>query len=321
MADSKRKQHRLYISWRTNKGDRCFVKTSLLSKHLFVARWQNEEYKKLFRNVPKQTVVAVLNFAKNYWCEYQEEPQAAHWCYKQVTIHPIVCNYRCSDCDGIVTEEIVCVTPDLKHSAAAVKVFEQQAYKHLREERKVDFNNMYEFTDRCSSQYKSREPFFHLSAQTIVRRSFFGSRHGKGPADGLAGVIKAAAKRAVASGRTNILNALDFYNFAQKDLEKLPAGCNHVARKFFYILEIVTEDLPVLQTVKDTRKIQEMQPSSAPGYIDFRNLSCFCTSRLNGEENCVSQDWVSKWKHSKVARCILYFKLIYLLENRRIKFA
>ena len=59
---------------------------------------------------------------------------------------------------------------------------------------------MIQFNDNCSSQYKSRGIFQFVSYSDVPKlKMYFGARHGKGPADGAVGRVKAAAARAVKS--------------------------------------------------------------------------------------------------------------------------
>ena len=66
------------------------------------------------------------------------------------------------------------------------------------------------FSDGCSSQYKSKLPFLHLTelsstTEIKIERHFFGSSHGKSLCDACGGVVKACVIRAVAAGKVNIL--------------------------------------------------------------------------------------------------------------------
>lgn len=86
------------------------------------------------------------------------------------------------------------------------------------------FTKIVNFTDGCSSQYKSKIPFMDISCSKDdldieVERHFFGSGHGKGPVDGCSGVVKAAWTRAVIAG--NVLStAGDIFSFVTKNVTK-----------------------------------------------------------------------------------------------------
>ncbi|VDI80010.1 Hypothetical predicted protein [Mytilus galloprovincialis] len=76
------------------------------------------------RNLPADWVLIGADFAENYRTFYQDEIQAAHWQYQQITVHPIVAYLKCPEeqCrdTSLVTESIVCITDDLTHIASAV---------------------------------------------------------------------------------------------------------------------------------------------------------------------------------------------------------
>ncbi|VDI09450.1 Hypothetical predicted protein [Mytilus galloprovincialis] len=53
------------------------------------------ELKKM--NLPADWVLLVADFAENYRTFYQDEIQAAHWQYQQITVHPIVAYLKCPE--------------------------------------------------------------------------------------------------------------------------------------------------------------------------------------------------------------------------------
>ena len=75
------------------------------------------------------------------------------------------------------------LTNDLKHDKFAVEEFQKVSLKYLS---KQGFkpNKIIQFCDYCSGQYKSKG-LFELIAQSEIPvfRCYFGSHHGKGPAD------------------------------------------------------------------------------------------------------------------------------------------
>ena len=76
----------------------------------------------------------------------------------------------------------------------------------IKETRQINVISQVQFTDGCSCQYKSREPFSDISMSQSelghnVVRNYFGSRHGKGPSDREGGVIKSKVESLVKSNR------------------------------------------------------------------------------------------------------------------------
>ena len=142
-----------------------------LSLHLFNAYWQHKQFSNLIKDIPEDTLVQVLDFAKNYLCSFQDEPQGCYWDHQQVTLHPIVCYYK--DPEGnVVTEEIMCISEDLKHDSYAVQKYEAVAMNHFKE-KKMCFGTVVQFCDQCPGQYKSHVPFEHLSCCNKKQRLYF----------------------------------------------------------------------------------------------------------------------------------------------------
>ena len=128
-----------------------------LSNHLFEARWQYTQFTKLKENLPDKVLLMVLDFADNYSTKHQDELQSAHWAPNQITIHPIVCNYQ-DKC-----HEMVFMSDDQKHDSYFVDHCITKVTDQLKETYGVKFENIIQFTDGCSSQYKSKVLFFHIS--------------------------------------------------------------------------------------------------------------------------------------------------------------
>ena len=62
--------------------------------HLFVARWQQSQFKQVSKD-PGQYHVFIQDFAQNVTIKYQNEVQSAHWTHSLTTLHPIICIYKC----------------------------------------------------------------------------------------------------------------------------------------------------------------------------------------------------------------------------------
>lgn len=253
-----------------------------LAHHLFVATWQQNQFKTLTRSIPDKCVISVLDFGKHYLCSYQDEPQYMHYGQKQVTVHPIVTYYTCPKDHGRVKEDIVFLSDNIKHDSAAVSTFQKLAYSHLKDERNLDIQEVVVFTDGNSGQYKSIGPFNDISESESrevlgcpVHRCYFGSRHGKGPGDQVIGVVKSSMSRAVRSRQTVISCAEDTYKFCVEKLSKddHKTNCNHDRRTFFLVKSISHESTVSLKTVRGTRALQLVKCVS-PGIVQVRNLTC-----------------------------------------------
>ena len=145
-----------------------------------------------------------------------------------------------------MTESLVFISSDLKHDYHAVHYFTTKALSHLRDVRGLVIDNVLQWTDGCAAQYKSKGPFSDVSHAIVdfgvtIQRSFFGSRHGKGPSDGEAAVIKNRASTAVKNERVFITSAYEMFEFCQSNLSKQPKGeacpSEHHLRTIFWVGE------------------------------------------------------------------------------------
>ena len=138
------------------------------------------------------------------------------WYVPQITIHPIVCYMKDVDRKHI-SQEFIFISDDLLHDASFVKYCIYETTEDLQERHR---NSLIQFSDGCSSQYKSKIPFYDLStAKMSMERNFFGSSHGKGPADGTSCVVKAAVTRALKGGKV-LKNSTDVFECCKQNLQK-----------------------------------------------------------------------------------------------------
>ena len=282
-----------------------------LSRHDFTHRWQSSQYRALCKNIPEKHVIMTMDFAENYRCEKQDQPQSAYYNYGQVTIHPTVMFYSCPECGSSVTDSIVYLSDVLKHDAHFVNFTTLHAIDHLKEI--GQFSNVEIFSDGCAGQYKSKIPFWYLSqltdaAEPKIIRSYFGSRHGKSHCDPLGGLVKTAALRAVRGRRVTIKNAATMFEFCSNKLQ-LPVsseeGCCHTKRSFVLVK---TEDLQKrmavvdLKTLPGTRRIHCLRPLD-DCILATRTFSCFCVACLRGVVGeCQNKTYVDNWEIVKLAK-------------------
>ena len=117
----------------------------------------------------------VLNFAENYLAHFQNEIQSGRWAYENVTIFPAVTFHTCTY--GVTqTHYDVVISKDLQHDANAIREYVNIVLEHHKEEG-TEFNKIYQYTDGCSTQFKSQKPFYDISTDTNVVWSYFGSGH------------------------------------------------------------------------------------------------------------------------------------------------
>jgi hypothetical protein len=291
--------------------------TETFAIHLFNAKWQNDQFNEIRKNPPQDTEVQVLDFAENFTCTFQNEVQSAHWNHETCTVHPIVNYYHCEEnCEEVVSESVVFISDDLKHDHHAVHAFMSTNHE-LMKQRNPNIVKYIQWSDGCSSQYKSKGPFLDISCSMddlgcLTERNYFGSRHGKGPSDGESAVIKSSARSAVKAGRSIIANAKDLYEYAKGHLEKQrkQGDCTHFRRTVIWVgaEEIKRERgrMNVAKTLKGTRSIHTIK-CVEPGCAMVRTRSCFCKACLQSDGNdgqCDVEHITGQWKEQQLLQVL-----------------
>ena len=179
---------------------------------------------------------------------------------------------------------------------------------HLRNNRGVTVNQVIEFTDGCAGQYKSKLPFsdisFSVEDMGVKReRHYFGSRHGKGPSDGVSGVVKSAVRRAVVARRAVVDTAVSMFTYLQENMTKNDCKCQR--RVFVYVAAgDIDRDRPsrtVKTALPGTRSLQAVR-SVQPGVVGVRLLSCFCPG-CQGDEPCNNSNFTHPWQKRVLKMC------------------
>ena len=160
-----------------------------MAEHSFNASLNYCQYKIAKKNIRKGDLIFVHDFSQNYLCSHQNECQGLHWKHAQVTMMPTVAHYICpkKDCNGLVTHEIVHISPDLKHDAHVVKQFTTLAIDVIRING-IKIRKIVQFTDQAPSQYKNKTAFRYLTQYKVLMvQNIFGARHGKSSCDACTG--------------------------------------------------------------------------------------------------------------------------------------
>ena len=204
-----------------------------MRQHLFHLEWQRLQFCDLVENLQLGEVLLVIDFMKNYNHQATDEPQSSHWDRMQSAMHPVITYYKCG-CGKTVIDEMIHFTSDLKHDAYAVKEFERKMIDHLKS-KNITLKCIYEYSDNCASQYKSRILFRILSKSTIpIMHNYFCEKHGKSAADGLIGWTSQFLYTAVSAKKEDLPDAASLYRFCKQHWEKNEIGaCKHYERNFF----------------------------------------------------------------------------------------
>ena len=272
-----------------------------MAEHTFMATWNYCQYKKAKHNLAEGEILIVDDFAQNYLCGHQNEPQGLHWLHQQVTLHPSVAMYNCKQegCNKLVMHEVVHISDDMKHDAHIVKNFRTRTIEALQKNN-IAVHKIIQFTDQAPSQYKNKTAFHYLAENTIPTQChFFGVRHGKGPCDACTGHVKQAITRLVKNETEVVNSATTFHEAAVKHLQKPLKSdneCQHHILTFELHKKIgirpkTTNWVPV----PDTCKIHSIGNTGNKSVLYFRNFACCCDGCLHGGE-CTNTVCPDTWK-------------------------
>ncbi|VDI47217.1 Hypothetical predicted protein [Mytilus galloprovincialis] len=200
--------------------------------HQHRSNWQSNQLKSLVQNLPVNHCICIHDYSENYRCVEKEEIQSNYFQRTECSIHVTVMHrHAILEYDGvdsteefpeIITEHFFVISPDLQHDNDFTKYVQKKVKEYL-DSISYTVDHMHEFTDGCSSQYKSRHCLGSLSTAIpdfgykTFHRNFFETSHAKGPQDAAGGFIKRQADISVLRGNTVIQNAKDLFTFCEKN--------------------------------------------------------------------------------------------------------
>lgn len=213
-------------------------------------------------NLKPGEVIVLCDLAENYNSfVLQDAVQSYYWTKNQATVHPFVAYYRNSE-NLLGHVSFVIISEILLNNTVAVHLFIKRFLNFLRNRlQKVVY-----FTNGAASQYKNRKNFINLTHHREhfscdAEWHFFATSHGKGPCDGIGGVLKrlAACASLQRPYDNQIVNTRDLYNWAT-------ANCEDIHVKFCCKEDYVAEEA-ILQprfdktvTVRGTQKLHAVIP-------------------------------------------------------------
>ncbi|CAG2255254.1 unnamed protein product [Mytilus edulis] len=257
--------------------------------HQMRANWQNSQYKNINQNLPLGHAVCLHDYSENYRCSDRTELQSAYFQKTEVSIHvTILTRHAILELDGvdstvnspvIVSEQFFVISPDYQHDRHFTFHCQKLISDYLKSI-SADITVMHEFTDGCSSQYKSRNCMGDVSfvaeselGYSKLIRNFFETSHAKGPQDAAGGFLKHQADYAVLRGKTHIQNAKDFFTFAEKNLQQ---------PKKNGVGELTTRDLSCYECEKCI--IGDVKDCENVSYIgQFRKTTMICSNPINDD--------------------------------------
>ena len=243
----------------------------------------------------------VIDFAKNYAHQSTEKPQSAHWDCMLSMMHPVVVYYKCQ-CRATITDEIIHFTADLRHDAFAIEEFEKKTIQHLKS-KQVKMKCIYEYSDNCEAQYKSKIPFRILLKFTIpIMKNYFCEKHGKSVAHGLIGRLSQFLHTVVCMDGEELGDAKALYKFCKENWKekRLIGACQHYEQKFFLTKNIQRPKDLTADILQGTRQIHSIRSVGVEGVVEIRESSCFYINCRGGQGECTNIHLVLPWQRKKL---------------------
>ena len=218
-----------------------------ISIHQFMKIWQLKNFNLTLRNLRKGQLLLVHDFSQNLLLYTQDEVPGAHWDHEQATIHPTVAFYI-GHCGRLIKEEIIHLTSDQRHDHNAVHAFVTKTLEHLRS-KGVEIQEIIEWTDHASSQYKSRKAFFRMTMSDIpTTRNYFGVKHGKGPSDRAGAHFKNFVAGVVKSKKALLVTVEELAKYSKKYDHQVECDGHHERHENSNTTDKVHNLLKVLYT-------------------------------------------------------------------------
>ena len=277
----------------------------VMRKHYFYNVWQTYQLVLNKANLQLNQIILVQDFARNFVLDFQDEPKDLHWDHNQVTVHLTVI-YRCcltEGCDELITEEIIHVTPDLKHDPLAVKNFEEDVEFHLRS-KNISYEEKFIWVDQAPTQYKSCCVFEGIAnSSTCITHHYYPVHHGKNPADGSSGHLKRKFIRYKELRGTAIRMAQELFEFAAEKLnteEPEEGKCLHYWTRIKYFGNITRGQINESKTIPKMNELHSIRSVGVENVMQTRNTMCCCLSCMTGIGKCEFFEVAGQWKFQSI---------------------
>ena len=160
-----------------------------------------------------------------------------------------------------------------------------------------DLRHIHYYTDSPTLQYRNKSIFYIVSRQKSLfdvsaSWNYFEAGHRKGPCDGVGGLVKRMADKAVKQQKVVIEDAQDFFSCTQQHMCTSSMSFIFVSQEDCKAAQQEIDGFGELKAMPGTMKIHAL--SDQPGQIVVRETSCYC-------EHCFTLDSVSvdlrcKWQ-------------------------
>ena len=300
----------VHIKGSLQQGLQYFIDTLRnLSAHIFRSNWNHNIFEQVKKNLKPGELAQIFDFLMNFRNIRQDEVQPAFWDCSQTAIHVIINIFPCSKvgCSGLVTMTVCQITADLLHDSFVTRAAHDGNFKLLAE-KGIRMETVFQFSDNCGAQYKSRRPFVELGRSPLnIIRVYFGERHGKNMCDGFFGCLKAWMSFNIKTKNVQVTHARDFFRFC-KDKYRPRQGnsseCDHnpVEFQYFDAKDIRRhQDCDLDKSVPGTISLYSVRNTPNPMVLKVRNVPCLCEPCIkdNGDI-CLNYKHTDPWREVKL---------------------
>ena len=205
-------------------------KLDKLTSHHFIAKHQSSALRNQKVALGATEVVVIGDFAENYSFVVQDAVQGWHRVNSHATLHPFVLCYRDEISNEVKHYSLCVISNHMKHETNTVYAFQKEVLIKFIKQNLSRVTKVIYFTDGSGAQYKNFKNFQNMCLHEedfglCCEWNFFATSHGKGPCDGIGGVVKRHAtrfsKQLVKSGQDRLLTPYQLYEYAKENLEKV----------------------------------------------------------------------------------------------------
>ena len=186
-------------------------------KHIHQKRIQAEEFHKRKEEMEEGELIVQCDCSENYKNVEQNEIQSAYFGHPCFSIYT-ACGY-CKTDDKLIKNPITIIMEASDHSRIAAFTCFSKVVHTIQFKMQVPLRKVYAWSDGMGEQFRSHFVFKLLTTfdrEVDLEWHYTEAHHGKGPMDGVGGIIKNQVFQEVKSGRLTVSTPKEFSDATQK---------------------------------------------------------------------------------------------------------
>lgn len=185
-------------------------------QHVYVKRQQELFFQDIKKHIPLNTLILHFDFSENYSFISQDEIQSAHWVSTSCTLYTAMAYFIHDEISHSIP--IVVVSDYLHHDKYAVFKFNDAIVRKIHDDYpNLAISKIIYQSDGTGQHFKQKFSICLAMLQfRDVEWHFSATGHGKGPIDGIGGIVKRRIREATLSRKIDPRSAEDFFHEAKK---------------------------------------------------------------------------------------------------------